>query len=194
MGRRITIDSATLMNKGFEVIEACRLFNLPPSQVQVIVHPQSTIHSMVEFVDGSILAQFSVTDMRLPILYALTYPERIASDMRFPVMDLRHLDFEPPDMAKFPCLGLAYEAAEAGGAKTVALNAADEVAVAAFLDGCIRFAEIPDIIRMVLAETKAGKLESISQVLAADAEARQIAHEKVEQLGYAPSRSGSSNH
>ena len=99
------------------------------------MHPQSTIHSMVEFVDGSILAQFSVTDMRLPILYALTYPERIESDMRFPVMDLRHLDFEPPDMEKFPCLRLAYEAAEAGGGKTVALNAADEVAVAAFLDG-----------------------------------------------------------
>ncbi|MGA9964630.1 MAG: 1-deoxy-D-xylulose-5-phosphate reductoisomerase [Terriglobales bacterium] len=185
MGRRITIDSATLMNKGFEVIEACRLFNLPPSQVQVIVHPQSTIHSMVEFVDGSILAQFSVTDMRLPILYALTYPERIESDMRFPVMDLRHLDFEPPDMGKFPCLGLAYEAAEAGGAKTVALNAADEVAVAAFLDGCIRFTQIPDIIKMVLAETKVGKLESISKVLEADAEARRIAHERIEQLGYA---------
>ena len=185
MGRRITIDSATLMNKGFEVIEACRLFNLPPSQVQVIVHPQSTIHSMVEFVDGSILAQFSVTDMRLPILYALTYPERIESDMRFPVMDLRHLDFEPPDMGKFPCLGLAYEAAEAGGAKTVALNAADEVAVAAFLDGGIRFTQIPDIIKMVLAETKVGKLESISRVLTADAEARRIAHEKIEQLGYA---------
>jgi 1-deoxy-D-xylulose-5-phosphate reductoisomerase len=193
MGRRITIDSATLMNKGFEVIEACRLFNLPPSRVQVIVHPQSTIHSMVEFVDGSILAQFSVTDMRLPILYALTYPERIASDMRFSVMNLRHLDFEPPDMGKFPCLGLAYEAAEAGGAKTVALNAADEVAVAAFLDGCIRFAEIPAIIKMVLAETESGKLESISKVLEADAEARRIAHEKVEQLGYAaPSRSASS--
>jgi 1-deoxy-D-xylulose-5-phosphate reductoisomerase len=193
MGRRITIDSATLMNKGFEVIEACRLFNLPPGRVQVIVHPQSTIHSMVEFVDGSILAQFSVTDMRLPILYALTYPERVASDMRFPVMDLRHLEFEPPDMGKFPCLGLAYEAAEAGGAKTVALNAADEVAVAAFLDGCIRFTEIPAIIKMVLAETKVGELESISKVLAADAEARHIAHEKVEQLGYAaPSRSASS--
>jgi 1-deoxy-D-xylulose-5-phosphate reductoisomerase len=185
MGRRITIDSATLMNKGFEVIEACRLFNLPPSQVQVIVHPQSTIHSMVEFVDGSILAQFSVTDMRLPILYALTYPERIESDMRFPVMDLRHLDFEPPDMGKFPCLALAYEAAEAGGPKTVALNAADEVAVAAFLDGCIRFTQIPDIIKMVLAETKVGKLESISKVLEADAEARRIAHDKIEQLGYA---------
>ncbi len=193
MGRRITIDSATLMNKGFEVIEACRLFNLPPDRVQVIVHPQSTIHSMVEFVDGSILAQFSVTDMRLPILYALTYPERIESDMRFPVMNLRHLDFEPPDMGKFPCLGLAYEAAAAGGAKTVALNAADEVAVAAFLGGSIRFTEIPAIIKMVLAETKAGKLESISKVLLADAEARRLAREKVEQLGYAaPSPSASS--
>ena len=193
MGRRITIDSATLMNKGFEVIEACRLFNLPPDRVQVIVHPQSTIHSMVEFVDGSILAQFSVTDMRLPILYALTYPERIESDMRFPVMNLRHLDFEPPDMGKFPCLGLAYEAAEAGGAKTVALNAADEVAVAAFLEGSIRFNEIPAIIKMVLGETKAGKLESINKVLLADAEARRVAREKVEQLGYAaPSPSASS--
>ena len=183
MGRRITIDSATLMNKGFEVIEACRLFNLPPNRVQVIVHPQSTIHSMVEFVDGSILAQFSVTDMRLPILYALTYPDRIPSDMRLSVMDLRHLDFIPPDMEKFPCLGLAYEAAEAGGAKTVALNAADEVAVAAFLDGCIQFVEIPAIIKMVLAETEVGKLESIGQVLEADTEARRIAHLKVEQLG-----------
>ena len=172
------------MNKGFEVIEACRLFNLPPSQVQVIVHPQSTIHSMVEFVDGSILAQFSVTDMRLPILYALTYPDRIASDMRFPVMDLRHLDFCPPDMEKFPCLGLAYEAAEAGGAKTVALNAADEVAVAAFLDGRIRFRQrFLTVIRDGLAATEVGKLESISKVLEADTEARRIAHEKVEQLG-----------
>jgi 1-deoxy-D-xylulose-5-phosphate reductoisomerase len=193
MGRRITIDSATLMNKGFEVIEACRLFNLPPNRVQVIVHPQSTIHSMVEFVDGSILAQFSVTDMRLPILYALTYPERIESDMRFPVMDLRHLDFSPPDMGKFPCLGLAYEAAEAGGAKTVALNAADEVAVAAFLGGSIRFVEIPDIIKMVLDETETGNLESINKVLEADAKARRIAHQKVERLGFAAaSRSASS--
>src|SRR6202790_2210451 len=167
MGKRITIDSATLMNKGFEVIEACRLFHIPPARVEVLVHPQSTIHSMVEFIDGSILAQFSVTDMRLPILYALTYPERIQSDLRFPVGNLRHLDFSPPDMNKFPCLRLAYEAVEAGGAKTVALNAADEVAVAAFLDGFIRFTEIPAIIKMVLAETKVGKLESIKEVLAA---------------------------
>ena len=183
MGRRITIDSATLMNKGFEVIEACRLFNLPPRQVGVVVHPQSTIHSMVEFVDGSILAQFSVTDMRLPILYALTYPERIPSDMRFPVMDLRHLEFCPPDMERFPCLRLAYEAAEAGGAKTVALNAADEVAVAAFLDGCIRFDEIDRIIEEVLSETQIGKLESIGKVLEADAAARLTARERGAKLG-----------
>jgi len=182
MGRRITIDSATLMNKGFEVIEACRLFHLPPSKVEVIVHPQSTIHSMVEFIDGSILAQFSVTDMRLPILYALTYPERIQSDMRFPVSDLRHLDFSPPDMSKFPCLRLAYEAAEAGGAKTVALNAADEVAVAAFLEGAIRFNDIPKIIEDVLSRTNAGSLESIEGVLKADAEARRCAQEQIADL------------
>jgi 1-deoxy-D-xylulose-5-phosphate reductoisomerase len=182
MGRRITIDSATLMNKGFEVIEACRLFDLPPARIQVIVHPQSTIHSMVEFVDGSILAQFSVTDMRLPILYALTYPERIPSDMRFPVMNLRNLEFSPPDMEKFPCLGLAYEAAEAGGAKPIALNAADEVAVAGFLNGQIRFDEIPKVIESVLDETKSGKLESIMQVLEADVEARGLAGEKVKQF------------
>jgi 1-deoxy-D-xylulose-5-phosphate reductoisomerase len=179
MGKRITIDSATLMNKGFEVIEACRLFHMPPAKVEVIVHPQSTIHSMVEFVDGSILAQFSVTDMRLPILYALTYPERIQSDMRFAVSDLRHLDFTPPDLQKFPCLRLAYEAAEAGGAKTVALNAADEVAVAAFLEGGIRFDEIPRVIEKVLEATSSGALESIQKVLQADAEARRIAREQV---------------
>ncbi len=186
MGKRITIDSATLMNKGFEVIEACRLFNVSPERVQVIVHPQSTIHSMVEFVDGSILAQISVTDMRLPILYALTYPDRIPSDLRFPVMDLRHLDFCPPDMAKFPCLGLAYksladEAAGGGGSKTIALNAADEVAVAAFLDEKIAFADIPRIIEDVMAATPRGHLESIKAVLNLDTEARQLACEIVQE-------------
>jgi len=183
MGKRITIDSATLMNKGFEVIEACRLFHVPPAKVEVIVHPQSTIHSMVEFIDGSILAQFSVTDMRLPILYALTYPERIQSDMRFPVGNLRHLDFCPPDMNKFPCLRLAYEAAEAGGAKTVALNAADEVAVAAFLEGSIAFDEIPRIIEDAISASNSGKLESIAKVLEADAEARRYAQERVRRMG-----------
>ena len=179
MGKRITIDSATLMNKGFEVIEACRLFHMPPSKVEVIVHPQSTIHSMVEFVDGSILAQFSLTDMRLPILYALTYPERIESDMRFPVSDLRHLDFSPPELNKFPCLRLAYEAAEAGGAKTVALNAADEMAVASFLEGEIQFDQIPRVIEDVLAETNSGALGSIHSVLEADAHARKAASERI---------------
>ncbi|MGA2204244.1 MAG: 1-deoxy-D-xylulose-5-phosphate reductoisomerase [Terriglobales bacterium] len=182
MGKRITVDSATLMNKGFEVIEACRLFQVPPERVQVVVHPQSTIHSLVEFVDGSILAQISVTDMRLPILYALTYPERIPSDLRFSVMDLRHLDFCPPDMAKFPCLRLAYEAAATGGAKTIALNAADEVAVAAFLEEQIGFGEIPRIIEEVMSATPAGHLESIQKVLTLDTEARLLAREMVKQF------------
>jgi 1-deoxy-D-xylulose-5-phosphate reductoisomerase len=120
-----------------------------------------------------------VTDMRLPILYALTYPERIQSDMRFPVGNLRHLDFSPPDMKKFPCLRLAYEAAEAGGAKTVALNAADEVAVAAFLAGSIGFNDIPRIIEETVSASNSTKLESIDKVLEADAEARRYAQERV---------------
>src|SRR5258707_5381905 len=179
MGNRITIDSATLMNKGFEVIEACRLFNLPPEQISVIVHPQSTIHSFVEFVDGSILAQLSVTDMRLPILYALTYPDRITSELNFSLSDLRHLDFSPPDVGKFPCLRLAYEAAQAGGGKTVALNAADEVAVSAFLEGNIRFQEIPVVIEDIVSETPVGNLESIQQVLAVDQTARVRTRERI---------------
>ncbi len=179
MGKRITIDSATLMNKGFEVIEACRLFDMPPDQVSVLVHPQSTIHSMVEFVDGSLLAQLSVTDMRLPILYALTYPERISSDLRFPVQELRRLDFTTPDLDKFPCLRLAYEAVEAGGAKTIALNAADEVAVAAFLEGSIGFLDIPATIKTILDETSAHVPESIEQVLLADADARRRAQSAI---------------
>jgi 1-deoxy-D-xylulose-5-phosphate reductoisomerase len=182
MGRRITIDSATLMNKGFEVIEACRLFNLPPKQVDVIVHPQSTIHSMVEFRDGSILAQLSVTDMRLPILYALTYPDRVESDLKFSVSDLRKLDFYPPDMAKFPCLRLAYEAGEVGGSHTIALNAADEVAVAAFLQGEIPFPGIAQVIEQTLRETREAHPESIDQVLAADREARTVARSRAEYL------------
>jgi 1-deoxy-D-xylulose-5-phosphate reductoisomerase len=183
MGKRITIDSATLMNKGFEVIEACRLFDMPASQISVIVHPQSTIHSMVEFIDGSLLAQLSVTDMQLPILYALTHPERIASNLRFPVTELRQLDFSPPDLEKFPCLRLAYEAVEAGGAKTIALNAADEVAVAAFLDGALGFDDIPSTIEAVVRETPAHKPESIEQVLDWDADARRRARHRVQESG-----------
>jgi 1-deoxy-D-xylulose-5-phosphate reductoisomerase len=175
MGRRITIDSASMLNKGLEIIEACRLFDVPPSQVQVTVHSQSTVHSLVEYVDGSILAQISVTDMRLPILYALAYPERPASNLTFDLASLRHLDFEPPDFERFPCLRLAYEAAEKGGAHCIALNAADEVAVEAFLDRKIPFMGIPRTIEKVLASTPEAHPATIAEVLAADREARQTA-------------------
>jgi 1-deoxy-D-xylulose-5-phosphate reductoisomerase len=175
MGRRITIDSATMLNKGLEVIEACRLFDVSPSQVRVTIHPQSTVHSMVEYVDGSILAQISVTDMRLPILYALAWPERPASSLTFDLAALRHLDFEQPDFQRFPCLQLAFEAAEKGGAHCIALNAADEVAVGAFLDRRISFTGIPRTIDRVLASTPEAHPASICEVLAADREARERA-------------------
>jgi 1-deoxy-D-xylulose-5-phosphate reductoisomerase len=179
MGRRITIDSATMMNKGFEVIEACRLFDLPAARVQVTVHPQSTIHSLVEYIDGSILAQLSVTDMRLPILYALSHPERVASNLTFDMKTLGQLDFSQPDLSKFPCLRLAYEAAEAGPAACIALNAADEIAVAAFLDGHIPFNGIPRTIESVLALTPAAHPATVAAVLQADSDARQLARQIV---------------
>jgi 1-deoxy-D-xylulose-5-phosphate reductoisomerase len=175
MGRRITIDSATMLNKGLEVIEACRLFDVAPSQVRVTIHPQSTVHSMVEYVDGSILAQISVTDMRLPILYALAYPERPASTLTFDLAALRHLEFEAPDFARFPCLRLAFEAAEKGGAHCIALNAADEVAVGAFLERRIPFTGIPRTIEQVLSVTPETHPATIAEVLAADREARERA-------------------
>jgi 1-deoxy-D-xylulose-5-phosphate reductoisomerase len=175
MGRRITIDSATMLNKGLEVIEACRLFDVPPSKVRVTVHPQSTVHSLVEYVDGSILAQISVTDMRLPILYALAYPERPASNLTFDLAALRHLDFDPPDFERFPCLRLAFEAAEKGGAHCIALNAADEVAVEAFLERRIPFTGIADTIERVLADTPETHPATIAEVLAEDRQARQRA-------------------
>ena len=179
MGQRITIDSATMMNKGFEVIEACRLFDLPPAQVRVTVHPQSTVHSLVEFIDGSILAQISVTDMRLPILYALAYPERPESTLTFDLAALSHLDFAQPDLARFPCLRLAYEAAAASPAACIALNAADEIAVAAFLGHKIPFLGIPATIERVLELTPAGRPESIEGVLEADRAARLCAAEVI---------------
>lgn len=175
MGRRITIDSATMLNKGLEVIEACRLFDVAASQVRVMVHPQSTVHSLVEYVDGSILAQISVTDMRLPILYALAYPDRPESNLTFDLAALRHLEFEEPDFERFPCLRLAFEAAERGGAHCIALNAADEVAVEAFLERRIAFTGIPDTIERVLASTPEAHPATIAEVLAADREARQRA-------------------
>lgn len=177
MGQRITIDSATMLNKGLEIIEACRLFDLPSSKVRVTVHPQSTVHSLVEYVDGSILAQISVTDMRLPILYAMAYPERVLSDLTFDLATLSQLDFQQPDFQRFPCLRLSYEAAEKGGAHCIALNAADEIAVAAFLEGKLSFMGIPRTIEKVLANTPASHPETIQQVLAEDAMARERARE-----------------
>lgn len=177
MGRRITIDSATLLNKGLEIIEACRLFNLPPSAIKVTVHPQSTVHSLVEYVDGSLLAQISVTDMRLPILYALSYPERVPSELRFDMASLADLHFEPPDLERFPCLRLAYEAAEKGGAHPIALNAADEIAVQAFLERVIPFTGIPATIEQVLETTRETHPATIKEVLALDSQARELARE-----------------
>jgi len=186
MGRRITIDSATMLNKGLEIIEACRLFDIPAADVGVTIHPQSTVHSLVEFVDGSILAQISVTDMRLPILYAMTYPDRIdagpAHGLAFDMTKLGHLDFEPPDFERFPCLRLAYEAAERGGAHCIALNAADEIAVEAFLAGDIHFMDIPRTIEEVLSATPESHPETIPEVLVLDREARELARERVQRF------------
>ncbi len=180
MGRRITIDSATMLNKGLEIIEACRLFNLPPDRVRVTIHPQSTIHSLVEYIDGSILAQVSVTDMRLPILYALAWPERIASDLAFDMAALAHLDFQQPDLERFPCLRLAYEAAAASQNHCIALNAADEIAVEAFLAGKLPFLGIPRTIEKVLALTNSGSPASIPEVLTADHQARESARNLIQ--------------
>src|SRR5271165_4217202 len=186
MGNRITIDSATMMNKGFEVIEARWLFDVRPEQIDVVVHPQSTIHSMVEYVDGSVLAQLGPTDMRMPIQYALTYPARVATEQV--VLDwskLRRLDFEKASTRRFPCLGLAREALKKGGALPCALNAADEVAVAAFLEQRLPFLGIPEVIEGVLSRTPGTKFGSIEDVLAADSEARQTAQEEVEKFAVA---------
>jgi 1-deoxy-D-xylulose-5-phosphate reductoisomerase len=178
MGRRITIDSATMLNKGLEVIEACRLFDIPPTEVRVTIHPQSTVHSLVEFIDGSILAQISVTDMRLPILYAMTYPERVDAEptggLTFDIAKLGRLDFETPDFERFPCLRLAYEAAQLGGAHCIALNAADEIAVEAFLAGGIHFTDIPRTIERVLQATSESHPETIQDVLALDEHVREV--------------------
>ena len=183
MGRRITIDSATLVNKGFEVIEAHWLFDMRPDQIEVVIHPQSTIHSMVEYVDGSILAQLGPTDMRMPIQYALTYPERAASnEMALDWAKLRRLDFEKISTRRFPCLRLAREALRKKGAYPCAFNAADEVAVEAFLDRRLPFSGISEVIERVLTRTPKVRISAISDVLAADSEARRIAQEEVSRM------------
>jgi 1-deoxy-D-xylulose-5-phosphate reductoisomerase len=180
MGNRITIDSATLMNKGFEVIEARWLFGVPPERISVVIHPQSTIHSMVEYVDGSVMAQLGPTDMRMPIQYALTYPERAASNqVRLDWSALRRLDFESVPPRKFPCLDLARAALLEGGAQPCALNAADEVGVAAFLERRLSFPGIARVIERVLERMPRVKLAVIDDVAAADGEARRLAQEEV---------------
>jgi 1-deoxy-D-xylulose-5-phosphate reductoisomerase len=183
MGNRITIDSATMMNKGFEIIEARWLFGVRPDQIDVVLHPQSTIHSMVEFVDGSVLAQLGPTDMRMPIQYALTYPERVASNqVALDWTRLKRLDFAKASTRRFPCLRLAREAMKKGGAFPCALNAADEIAVAAFLERQLPFLGIPEVIERVLGRTPRLRFEKMDDVLTADAEARRMAREEVAKL------------
>lgn len=173
MGRRITVDSATLMNKGLEVIEARWLFEIPAKSIDIVIHPQSIVHSMVEFVDGSIVAQLGTTDMRQPIQYALTYPERVASEL--PPLDLQamsRLDFSQPDRLKFPCVGLAYAALEAGGTMPAVLNAADEIAVEAFLNERIRFSDISEVLQRTLEAHRQRPADSLECIFEADRWAR----------------------
>ena len=185
MGNRITIDSATMMNKGFEVIEARWLFDVRPDQIDVVIHPQSTVHSMVEFIDGSVLAQLGPTDMRMPIQYALTYPHRVASNqLELDWSKLRRLDFQKVSTRRFPCLRLAREAMKKGGALPCALNAADEVAVAAFLGGRLPFQGIAEVIETVLGLTPRTKFSSMDDVLGADQEARRQAASAVEKFAH----------
>ena len=173
MGPKISIDSATMMNKGFEIIEACWLFGVRPEQVRVVVHPQSTIHSMVELEDGSFIAQLGITDMRLPIQYALTYPERLESGLLPMNLDApMRLDLEPPDVERFKCLALAYEALDAGGTAPAALNAANEIAVAAFLEERIGFLAIPEILEETLSRHHPLPIRDLETVLEADRWAR----------------------
>jgi 1-deoxy-D-xylulose-5-phosphate reductoisomerase len=177
MGRKISVDSATLMNKGLEFIEACLLFGVTPQQVEVVIHRESIVHSMVEYVDGSVLAQLGAPDMRTPIAHALAWPERVASGVHsLDLVKVGCLRFEAPDLRRFPALALAQEAARAGGSRPASLNAANEVAVSAFLEGGLNFARIPAVIESVMATTSGGEIRDLNDVLAADAEARERAY------------------
>ncbi|BCA30380.1 1-deoxy-D-xylulose 5-phosphate reductoisomerase [Metapseudomonas otitidis] len=178
MGRKISVDSASMMNKGLELIEACWLFDAAPSQVEVVIHPQSVIHSLVDYVDGSVLAQLGNPDMRTPIAHALAWPERVDSGVApLDLFRVGRLDFQEPDEGRFPCLRLARQAAEAGGSAPAMLNAANEVAVAAFLERRIRFTEIASIIDQVLNREAALAVESLDAVVEADARARAAAQQ-----------------
>jgi 1-deoxy-D-xylulose-5-phosphate reductoisomerase len=182
MGPKITIDSSTLMNKGLEVIEAHELFGIDYDRVEVVVHPQSVVHSMAEFTDGTTMAQLSLPDMRLPIAYSLAYPERVATAFgRIDWAELGRLDFEPPDHEAFPCLGLAYEAGRMGETAPAWLNAANEVAVAAFLAGQIRWIAIPDVLTEVLSRHDGGTADDVDAVVRADAAARAVAQTVIDE-------------
>ena len=178
MGQKISVDSASLMNKGLELIEACWLFDIPPSKVDVHIHPESIIHSMVEYIDGSVLSQMGNPDMRTPIAYGLAWPERIAAGVSpLDLFKVGQLNFERPDVTRFPCLQLAKDAFNAGGTACASLNAANEVSVASFLKGNIPFTVIPDIIRRVLETVVVNDVDSVERVLNADLEARRVADE-----------------
>jgi 1-deoxy-D-xylulose-5-phosphate reductoisomerase len=180
MGKRITIDSATLMNKGFEVIEACWLFDFPPKDVEVVVHPESKVHALVEYLDGSVIAQVCATDMRMPIQYAMTYPERAAAPVpRIDWSQHAQWSFEPPDYQKFPLLGMAYEAISTGGSATATLNAADEIAVEAFLAGSIPFPGIAATVAECLEQVPVRKLTSVAELLEVDRESRRVAKQVI---------------
>jgi 1-deoxy-D-xylulose-5-phosphate reductoisomerase len=181
MGKKITIDSASLMNKGLEVIEARWLFNLGYNNIDVLIHPQSVVHSMVEFIDGSILAQMGIPDMRIPIAYALTYPERITNDLPpLNLLETGNLEFYKPDIKKFPCLSLAYNAGISGGTNPAVLNAANEIAVEAYINGKIKFTDLPKIIEKVLASHNSVKNPSLEEILHADRWARIQASQNIE--------------
>jgi 1-deoxy-D-xylulose-5-phosphate reductoisomerase len=183
MGRKITIDSATLMNKGLEVIEAHWLFGVSADQIDVVIHPQSIVHSMVEFIDGSIIAQLGITDMRLPIQYAFSYPERWDGDLpRLDVTSLGTLQFEPPDTRRFPCLGLAYRALTTGGTLPVVLNAANEVAVEHFLDGKLGFTAIPRVIKETMDAHQVEKVTTLDVVRRVDRWSRECARHTAQAL------------
>jgi 1-deoxy-D-xylulose-5-phosphate reductoisomerase len=183
MGRKISVDSATMMNKGLELIEACLLFNMSPDAIQVVIHPQSIIHSMVDYVDGSVLAQMGNPDMRTPIAYAMAWPERFDSGVApLNIFEVAHMDFEEPDLQRFPCLRLAYEAIKAGGIMPTVLNAANEIAVQAFLDEQVRFVDIATIIERSMAKFTADNADSLELILQADEEARKVALKVIAEL------------
>ncbi len=178
MGRKISVDSATMMNKGLEVIEAHWLFNAPPENIQVVIHPQSVIHSMVEYIDGSVLAQLGNPDMRTPIAHAMGYPERIESGVAsLNMFEVARLDFEAPDFERFPCLKLAYQALEMGDNMPAVLNAANEIAVESFLEEKMSFTAIPTMIAHVMNEVKQETIQSLSDLLAVDKVAREAARD-----------------